>query len=639
MTTAFRALVSIIMLVGFYLVALVLFAAGTGLAVWIAVNTRAGAAPAKFAFVIFFATVWAVGYGTWKAVREQNSPPNGIPLTRQNAPHLWATVDELAQAVGTRTPDEIFLVASVNAAVSEKTRLMGLIGGRRTMLIGMPLLQAFTVAQLRSVLAHELGHLSGAHTRLAGVSYRGRMAMGRTIEHLGSGNLIGYVYRGYGRLFLLVDNAVSRKQELEADLSSVRVAGRDAAASALEEVRVLAAAFDFYLDRYVGPGLEAGAAPDDLFAGFRELLTARAEEIAALRASRPVEHRSRWDSHPPINERVAAIHAAPESAITPDDRPAALLLPGLGDAGLALQQHILGGRQLTVMPWQQFIGHGASSRLQENMDGLLRALARAIGRPVADVGVVLDQIEAGRLPAMAAVVFPDAAPEEAAKLFAGPLDALFALAAVRSGVAHWDHSWTGGPRLLSSVPVAAGASVAPATSEASGTSEAELDLEPIALLATDRATVGEARRQLAALGIDVAAAKQVETTVPLRRASVLAGVINMKVPGMPHRRIDVIILDTGLALVPSFGRMTLAHKMRGRVMDWVQRGDAEAVVATPGTRYLPMEEMVSGSQVRTFPKRFEIVLRSGERVTLDWTLQAEDQNNAYDRLRDLLKAI
>ncbi|GAB7049159.1 M48 family metallopeptidase [Catenuloplanes indicus] len=618
MTTAFRALISIIMLAGFYLVALLLFVAGTALAIWVGSHSNSGAGATKIALFVFGATVWAVGYGTWKAVRAQSGDPNGIPLRRDQVPHLWAIVDELAQAVGTRAPDEIFLVPEVNAAVSEKSRLMGLIGGRRTMLIGMPLLQTFTVAQLRSVLAHELGHFSGSHTRLAAVSYRGRMAMGRTIEHLGAGNLVGYVYRGYGRLFLLVDNAVSRRQELEADLASVRVAGRAAAASALEEVRVLDAAFDFYLGRYVGPGLDAGAAPDDLFAGFRELLTARAEEIAALRssASSAEERQSRWDSHPPIGVRVAAINAAPESPVTPDDRPAEVLIPELGQAGLALQQHILGGRNLTVLPWQQFIGTGASARLQDNMDGLLRALTRALGVPVTDVGAVLDQIEAGRLPAMAAVVFPSASPEEATKRFADPLDALFSLAAVRSGVASWDHSWTGAPRLLA----------------ADGS---ELDLAPVARLAVDPATLASARAKLSDLGIDVSAAKQVAATVPLRRASVLGGVINMKVAGA---YTDVVVLDTGVALVPSLGRFAMAYKKRGRIMDWVQQGDAEAVVGTPGTRYIPIEEIASGGKVRKIPPRYEIVLRSGETVQINGSMQAEEQNNAYSRLRELLTA-
>ena len=63
-----------------------------------------------------------------------------------------------------------------------------------------------------------------------------------------------------------------------------------------------------------------------------------------------------------------------------------------------------------------------------------------------------------------------------------------------------------------------------------------------------------------------------------------------------------------------------------------------AVVNTPGTRYLPIEEIASGAETRKFPKRFEVRLRSGELVLLEGTLQAEEQNNAYDRIRELLAA-
>ena len=245
-----------------------------------------------------------------------------------------------------------------------------------------------------------------------------------------------------------------------------------------------------------------------------------------------------------------------------------------------------------MLPWQEFINTGANNSLQENMDGLLRVLARVVGGPVPDVGAVLDQIGAGRLPAMATAIFPDVAPDEAVKQFAGPLDALLSLAAIRSGVAQWKPSWSGPATLV----------------DASG---AEVDLEPIARLAVDPATLDEARRQLAARGIDVASAKHVEDKVPLRMASVLAGVINMSVA---KQRTDVLVLNTGLVLVPTASR--LAHKVRGRVIDWINSDDAEAVVAAPGARYLPIEDIVSGSRVRRMPAKFEITMRGGETITI-----------------------
>src|SRR5699024_6071041 len=134
------------------------------------------------------------------------------------------------------------------------SRLLGLVGGRRTLYVGLPLLQAMRIDQLRSVLAHELGHYSGQHTRLGGVAYRGRLAIGETIERISPRNPIGWVFKQYAKLYLLVDNAASRRQELEADRASVRIAGHQAAASALRTLPALDAAWRFYETRYVDPG-------------------------------------------------------------------------------------------------------------------------------------------------------------------------------------------------------------------------------------------------------------------------------------------------------------------------------------------------------------------------------------------------
>ncbi len=608
MAVAVRAFLSIVMLAGFYVLAAVQFVAGIALAAWVT-SVTTGFLGAKVGIAVFLGTVWAVGYGTWKALRADRDGPPGVPLTPHDAPLLWQAVSDAAAAVGTRAPDEVLLVAEVNAAVSERTRLMGLIGGHRRLYVGMPLLQTFTVAQLRSVLAHELGHYSGQHTRFAGISYRGRLALERTIGHLGQANVAGWVFRGYAWLFMLVEHAVSRRQELEADLSSVRVAGRYAAAGALQEVEVLDTAFGYYMHRFVLPGLQAGYVPEDLFGGFAAMLRARAEEISALRAgaaaaSAAAHHR--WDTHPPLGARVAAIMAAPETTATIDNSPAADLVADLGAAGRALQARALHLDGAVQLPWDEFLTAAAAAALQEESDAMLRAFTRAAGQPVEDVGAVLDLIAAGRIDDLAAPLLPDATRREARKRFADPLTTLLALAAVRSGVARWQHSWTGPTQLLD---------------RAGGT---PLDLSDVAALACDPLTLPTARQRLHARGIDVTAAKHVRRRVGTEHAGILAGITTAIVDG---NRADLLILSHGLLLMPGMPRYKTGMA-RYRMRRWLTEGNAQELAATPGSRFIPYEEIATAVRTTKLRFRWELTLHDGTLVELRNGGQSEEHADA-----------
>ncbi|GAB3159021.1 hypothetical protein GCM10027290_63230 [Micromonospora sonneratiae] len=610
-----RAFISVVMLAGFYILALLQFVVGLGLVVW-AGTFLPGALVAKVGIAVFLATVWAVGYGTWKAIRTRSPEPHGLPLDRATAPQLWATVDELAVAVGTRAPDEIYLVPEVNAAVEERSRLMGLLPGRRYMYIGIPLVQSFTVAQLRSVLAHELGHYSGRHTRFAGVAYRGRLALARTISHIGDRNLAGWIFRGYGRLYVIVHNSVSQRQELEADRASVQLAGRDAAASALREVKVIAAAFNFYMSRYVAGGLEAGYVPNDLFGGFGELLRARAEELAELRTTEPDEEKSVWDTHPPLGVRLAAIAAAPESTVEVDQRDAGVLIPDLPRAGLALQGRVLDMAGRTVLPWEEFTNAAITAGLQERMDGLLRHISRASGQPVPHVGVVLDLLEAGRLDDIAPTLYPDATKREARKKFAEPLSALLTLAALRCGAARWQHSWSVPARLV----------------DRDGT---EFDVTELAELALDPQTVQKARAELAERGIEVAAATHVQQRVTTDKATVYAGIANAKVD---NQAMDVAVLSHGLLLLPDLGRL---KKNQGvaRMKNLVESGDPAMVAGTEGARFIPYEEITGMEHKSGFTVRYRIALHSGETLELTWGVQSEEVNDGGKVLEKALRSV
>lgn len=587
MAATYRALASVVMLIGFYVVALLQLAAVAALGVWLYGHTN-GLVTGKLLLPLIVA-LGAVAVGLWRAIRTKNEPAPGLVLDEREAPQLWATVRELADAVGTRAPDEIRLVPEVNAAVGEQSRLLGLIGGRRTLYVGLPLLQAMRVDQLRSVLAHELGHYSGKHTRLGGVAYRGRLAIEGTIERIKPRNPIGLVFKGYAKLYLMVDNAASRRQELEADRASVQLAGHEAATSALRSLPALDAAWNFFTGRYVESGWQAGLAPDDLFGGFGQLLQARRDEIAKLQQDVPDREPSRWDTHPPIGVRIEAMAQLPAGTAGTDDRPAHVLLADVPDAGRRLQSLVIdiGNRQ--VLPWPEFTHAAIAAGGQRQADGIYRAAGRFTGDPEPGLATVLDLVRAGRLGEFAEQFFSDADRQEAAARFAGPMEMLLVNAAIRAQRARWQLSWSGPAQFV-------------------GVGGEPLDLAEIAKLAVSAETLDEALARLAELGVDPSTATVVQSRATADNAGVIGAIGNVKVDGVQH---DLLILDRGLILVGGPGK---AGDGENRLKNLLE----STPVATLAARhqFLPYEEMVSVQVTRQIPLKAEVTLHGGRTVAL-----------------------
>jgi hypothetical protein len=82
MVVAVRAFLSIVMLAGFYVLAVVQFVAGIALAVWVT-SVTTGILGVKVGVAVFLGTVWAVGRGTWKALRagRDGRPASRSPCT------------------------------------------------------------------------------------------------------------------------------------------------------------------------------------------------------------------------------------------------------------------------------------------------------------------------------------------------------------------------------------------------------------------------------------------------------------------------------------------------------------------------------------------------------------------------------
>lgn len=594
MVSATRALISVTMLAGFYAVALAQLGAAIALTIWLVMLI--GTFAVKLTVPLIIATVGSVTVGMWKAIRARPEPPHGLPIGPEHSPALWSTVHELAGAVGTRMPDEIRLIPEVNAAVMEESRLLGLVGGRRYLYIGLPLLQAMRVDQLRSVIAHELGHYSRRHTRLGAVAYRGRLAIGGTLSRIGPYNVAGWIFKAYGNLYVLMDNVVVRRQEYEADQASVRVAGRAAAASALQELPVLDAAWDFFFEAYVAPGWESGYAPDDLFGGYVAMLAGRQEELAKLRAAEPRREGSKWDTHPPMADRIAAILAAPEAPRHPDPRPAGGLVGDLAGAGRRIQELMVDVGERAVMPWPEFTHATLTARLQREADSAFRTIGRVAGIAQPGLKTVFDLIAAGRTRDIAEPFFPNATRREAEPLFAEPLESLLQLAAVRSGVAGWRLSWSGPAQFVHR-------------------SGAPLSLDEIAKLAVSPGGLNEAYRRLVELGVDITTAAQLEQTASAVGAGVIAALSNVKVDETPF---DLLVLTKGFVFVANPGK---ADEGKRRLQQLV--GAAPAAELAQRNRFLPYEEIAAATVVKRVPANTEITLHDGRRLKVAETWGSE----------------
>lgn len=480
MATLGRAAKIITLLFGFYLLCLLLLAGMIALDVLaFDLMDSSGVHAPKLAITLLAATVGVfvvVVRGLFVSVRVRRKDLSGVPVSRAEQPELWRRVTALADVVGTRAPAEIRLVPEVNAAVLEHAHLMGLLPGKRRMMIGVPLLQALTVPELEAVLAHELGHYSDRHSRLAPLAGRARAGVmatmaavnrqtGRTGKfHWPGSGVYAALFHAYAVLVLKQTFAISREQEYAADRIAATVGGRENAASALRRLPATDAAYEFYLNQFIGAGLRNKLVPPpaEVLGGFGRFLTdpERVREMAALGDPDDSAEAHAFDSHPPIADRIAAIRALPDDGRPPaaTDRPesrAIVLLSNPAAVLTALGVQMLGPQAegAEVADWDTIARTARMRGAGQSSQPIVRLVGAMLGRP-ARFTDFLALVEAGRLPEILdrmdntetalKLKVPPPAQREFKKNALGRMLAAWALSElVPSGRATIRHSWSG----------------------------------------------------------------------------------------------------------------------------------------------------------------------------------------------------
>lgn len=212
-------------------------------------------------------------------------------VTAQSEPQLLAFLNRLADETGAPRPHRVFLSPRVNACVFYDLSLLNFFfPSKKNLEIGLPLVNALTLSELKAVLAHEFGHFAQRSMALGNWVYIAqqiaahiiakRDALDNFLRFLSGIDLriawLGWVLRlvvwslratleSIFDLVLLAQRALSREMEFQADLVAVSVTGSDALIHALHKLQAADDAWDKAQD-FLNDSVQQGKANKDVFA-------------------------------------------------------------------------------------------------------------------------------------------------------------------------------------------------------------------------------------------------------------------------------------------------------------------------------------------------------------------------------------
>lgn len=271
----------------------------------------------------------AVALGIWVLLRAlwvRFTPPEGYTLKRKDFPELFAELDTLREKLDSLKIHEVILDRNLNAAVVQHPRL-GVLGWHKNYLIlGYQLLLTLSPDEMRSVLAHELGHLSSNHSRFSSWIYRVRHTWNRVMSAFDGadswgGMLMHKFFNWYAPRFDAYSFALARRNEYEADAIAAELTSPETATRALVNVHATAPYVgQSYWDNYFSYADKLEQPPHAPFVGLARFLSdnplSRDEMLERIKHEMVLETHYA-DTHPSLKDRVDALNAAPQLPVQP----------------------------------------------------------------------------------------------------------------------------------------------------------------------------------------------------------------------------------------------------------------------------------------------------------------------------------
>lgn len=263
----------------------------------------------------------------------------GREISREEAPALFAAIDEIAQKMATKTTtvslDTVRLDTQLNASLLQIPR-WGVFGNHYHHLqIGVPLMAALSIAEFKAVLAHEIGHCGGEHDPFNAWIYRQRITwqkLQRKFEQPASiaERILAVFYGWYAPYFCAYTFVLARNHEYSADRAAAQATNVRVLARALTKLELVSRFLCEVFWKRLFDEVEKFPQPRYL----PYAMMCRAFDVAQKEWLRKdwLESSLRTfttdgDTHPNLAERLAALEIQPE---LPSHSPAATSLSLFG---------------------------------------------------------------------------------------------------------------------------------------------------------------------------------------------------------------------------------------------------------------------------------------------------------------------
>jgi Zn-dependent protease with chaperone function len=192
-----------------------------------------GRIPIKLVLIIA-GVVCVTVYGMIKSlfIRVQDKDP-GPRLSEADAPSFFNALQEVASQIDAPMVDSVFIVQDTTVAVFERGSFWKRLNRKtnKCLILGLGLLNGLTQVQLKSILAHEFGHISNRDTAGGSIALHVRRSIYASAKAMAEGGAAAWYnpawlfIKSFYRIFLRVSQGASRLQEVLADQWAALVYG------------------------------------------------------------------------------------------------------------------------------------------------------------------------------------------------------------------------------------------------------------------------------------------------------------------------------------------------------------------------------------------------------------------------------